>query len=249
MPTISDTAICLRRWDFSETSQTVSLFCRAHGLLRGLAKGSKRPRSTFSGGFDVLTRGAIVAIVKPGRDLATLTEWKLEAVHRWLHLDLAANKAAFWMADVTSRLLAEDDPHPDLFDAFAGTLEALASRPAVPAALLVYQWRLLVETGFGPELGTDAASGRPIDESLDVLGFAPAHGGVLEEAEGPDRWKVRRETIDLLRGVAGEGAVPAGADPEAIERANRLLAHTAREVIGRELPTMDWAFGGSDPVR
>ncbi|MCZ6836092.1 MAG: recombination protein O N-terminal domain-containing protein, partial [Planctomycetota bacterium] len=74
MPTISDSAVCIRRWDFSETSQTVSLFTHTHGIIRGLAKGAKREKGAFSGGFDVLTQGHLVAIVKPGRDLATLTE-------------------------------------------------------------------------------------------------------------------------------------------------------------------------------
>ena len=49
MHTLKDTAICIRRWDFSETSQTVSLLTREHGILRGLAKGAKREKGTFSG--------------------------------------------------------------------------------------------------------------------------------------------------------------------------------------------------------
>ncbi|MCH7602254.1 MAG: recombination protein O N-terminal domain-containing protein, partial [Planctomycetes bacterium] len=62
MPTISDYAICIRRWDFSETSQTVSLFTRESGIIRGLAKGAKREKGNFSGGFDLLTLGQVVAI-------------------------------------------------------------------------------------------------------------------------------------------------------------------------------------------
>ena len=77
MSTLRDEAICVRHWDFSETSQTVSLFLRDHGMLRGLAKGARRERGAFSGGFDLFTKGEIVAIVKPGRELATLTEWTL----------------------------------------------------------------------------------------------------------------------------------------------------------------------------
>jgi recombinational DNA repair protein (RecF pathway) len=42
VPPIIDQAIVVRLWDFSETSQTVSLFLREHGMLRGLAKGSRR---------------------------------------------------------------------------------------------------------------------------------------------------------------------------------------------------------------
>ena len=56
MPTITDQAIVIRRWDFSETSQTVSLFTRDHGIVRGLAKGAKREKGDFSGGLDLLTR-------------------------------------------------------------------------------------------------------------------------------------------------------------------------------------------------
>ena len=62
-----DQAICIRHWDWSETSQTVSLFCRASGILRGLAKCARRERGSFSGGIDLLARGEVVAVVKPDR--------------------------------------------------------------------------------------------------------------------------------------------------------------------------------------
>lgn len=51
MPPVSDDAVCIRHWDWSETSQTVSLFTRGHGLVRALAKGSKRPKSPYSGAW------------------------------------------------------------------------------------------------------------------------------------------------------------------------------------------------------
>ncbi|MHC4990131.1 MAG: DNA repair protein RecO, partial [Planctomycetota bacterium] len=69
MPTIQDQAVCIRHWDFSETSQTVSLLSREHGVIRGLAKGAKREKGTFSGGIDLLTVGEVVAITKRGREL------------------------------------------------------------------------------------------------------------------------------------------------------------------------------------
>jgi len=187
VPTLSDTAICLRCWDFSETSQTVSLLLREHGLLRGLAKGARRERASFSGGFDVLTRGRIVAIVKPGRDLATLTEWKLEGVHRWLHHRLAANRAAYLAADLTGRLLDLGDPHPEVFDALVEALERMADPAEVGSALAAFQWRLLVSTGFRPEVATDVQTGAAIPAESEVVGFAPHAGGVVVEPDGPDR--------------------------------------------------------------
>jgi len=82
VPTLTDDAIALRHWEYSETSQTVALFTRTHGLLRAMAKGAKREKSNFSGGIETLTRGRAVAIVKQTTDLATLTAWDLLEIGR-----------------------------------------------------------------------------------------------------------------------------------------------------------------------
>jgi DNA repair protein RecO (recombination protein O) len=139
MPPITDNAVCIRHWDFSETSQTVSLFTREHGIIRGLAKGAKREKGDFSGGIDVLTRGQIVAIVKPGRDLATLTQWSLQEMYRATRQSLAANRAGLYMADLVHQMVREADAHPKLFDAMCDCLAGLedADRIEVAAAFSV----------------------------------------------------------------------------------------------------------------
>jgi DNA repair protein RecO (recombination protein O) len=241
MPTIRDTAVCLRHWDFSETSQTVSLFTREHGVVRGLAKGAKRERGSFSGGIDVLTRGEVVAIVKRGRDLATLTAWHLQETYRVLRRDLDANRAAFYMADLVHNMLTDHDPHPRLFDALCAGLRALATTKTIPAALLGVQWAVLEECGYRPELRCDVETGAALDEETGPLTF-DAHAGGLVAGEGQGRgWRVRVETIALLREVAAAADV-AGGDPVVHGRANRLLAAYCREIIGREIPSLRWAF-------
>ena len=77
MPADHDDAICLRHREWSETSQTVTLLTRAHGLVHGLAKGSLREKAPFSGGFELLQLGELGFINKPDRDLLLLTEWDL----------------------------------------------------------------------------------------------------------------------------------------------------------------------------
>src|SRR4051812_28677764 len=118
MPTITDNAVVIRRWDFSETSQTVSLFTREHGVIRGLAKGAKREQGSFSGGMDLLTRGEIVAIIKSGKDLATLTAWHLQDMFRPLRQNLQANRIALYMADLVHHMIIDHDPHPRVYDDF-----------------------------------------------------------------------------------------------------------------------------------
>ena len=56
-----------------------------------------------------------------------------------------------------------------------------------------------------------------------------------------DRWRVRSETIKLLRDVA-DNQNNIDAPSATVDRANRLLAVYIREVIGSEPKAMQWAF-------
>jgi DNA repair protein RecO (recombination protein O) len=239
MPTITDNAVVIRCWDFSETSQTVSLFTRDHGIIRGLAKGAKREHGSFSGGMDLLTRGEVVAIVKPTKDLATLTAWHLLDVYRALRTDLHCNRLGVYMTDLIQHMLIDQDPHPRVFDSFTGALANLALPSHRERAVLDLQWTLLDEAGYAPQLDRDAVTGDKLPESSTSLTFSPAAGGVVTE-DGPG-WRVRPETIQALRSLA-RGGIDAQMPVEVLRRANRLLAVYFRDLIGKELPTMRWAF-------
>ena len=55
-----DTAICIRAIDYSETSQILTFFTRDTGKIGAIAKGSKRPKSSFGGPFEIFSYGKIV---------------------------------------------------------------------------------------------------------------------------------------------------------------------------------------------
>jgi len=243
MPTLQDDAVVIRRWDWSETSQTVSLFTRAHGVLRGLAKGSKREKGAFSGGMDLLTRGQIVAIVKPGRELATLAQWSLQETFRHLRLSLEANRAALYYADLVHQALSQHDPSPSAYDAFVEALRLLADHDRIGVGMVRLQWRLLVEAGYQPVLDRDVETGGPAPMTP-TIAFNPRAGGVVADTGAGDRWRVRRETIEALRAitVSADAGADRNDDPMTLERANRLLAAYWREVLGHEPATMRYLF-------
>ncbi len=245
MPHVTDNAICIRHWDFSETSQTVSLFTREHGVLRGLAKGAKREKGEFSGGIDVLTRGQIVAIVKPGKDLATLTQWSLQEVYYAVRTNLHANRAGLYMADLIHQMVREDDAHPALFDSMCQSLAALQDPRKIDWSLLHLQWSVLKESGYQPEVHKDARTGQSLEVG-DTLAFSAVAGGVVADTGEGDRWRVRRETVQLLQ-TLDEATVDSNETTAqaVIHRANRLLASYIREILGTEPPAMRWAFSGS----
>ncbi|MBM4111766.1 MAG: DNA repair protein RecO [Phycisphaerae bacterium] len=250
MPALRDEGICLRHWDWSETSQTVSVFGRSLGVLRGLAKGARRERGRFGGGIDLLSRGEFGVIVKPTTELATFTDWDLLETFPGLRDSLPANRISFYAADLVARMVAPADPHPGLYDEFASLLRAVGGRSSpdraqevsaqteqaarTAQALLRFQWRLLQETGVQPALD---AEGRAA-----TLWFDPRSGG-FTEIEPEHGWRVRRETLELLRRVNSGADGVSSAPLETLDRANRLLAAHLRETLQMEPPTLTHLFG------
>jgi len=241
MPTIRDQAVCLRRWEFSETSQTVCLLTQQNGIINGLAKGARRERGTFSGGFEPLTTGQIVAVVKPQRELATLTAWHLESVCWAIRQNLAANRAGLYMADLVHRMLKDHDPHEKLFDVLVSSMDQLNQSQRISEVLLKFQWTLLVECGYQPELNHHVETGQNLPENAPTLAFDPRQGGLVEDLGDASQWRVRQETVKALRDLVADN-LDERTSPEILQRANRLLASYIREVLGTEPATLRWAF-------
>ncbi len=229
-----DQALCIRHWDWSETSQTVVLFTKSHGILRGLAKGSKRDKGKFSGGFDVLSQGEIGFLLKRDSELATLTEWDVCETFPNLRDNLQANKAGWYVADMLNRMLPALDPHPDLYEITLNLLRALQSGTTPTLSLLRFQWALLEETGWRPELNDP-------DPDAATLAFDPIGGKFTVDIGDPNHWRIRRGTIRALESLAGN-TEPSN-DEESLNRANRLLAAHLRNVLAEEPMTMAAVFG------
>lgn len=259
MPPVLDEALCIRQWDWSETSQTAMLFSRAHGLLRVLAKGSRRPKSPYSGGIDVLTRANIGVIVRPQSELALLTEWDLAETYPALRSSLPVHNAGLFIADLLHHAVTDHDPHPALYDAAIESLRLMRSPADVHPALLAFLWTLLQETGYTPALDRDVrAADAPLAPAPSYR-FAPDLGGLTadEPHGGPDpsapatrSWRVRAATVDLLRALDArglEGVAALNPEPRAVERAARLLASYLRHILGQEPATMPLIFGRQLP--
>lgn len=242
MPITKDDAVCIRHWDWSETSQTVSLFSREHGIVRCVAKGSRRERSDFSGGLELATRGEMAVSLKRDGQLSNLTAWDLQEIFPQVRSSLSAFTHAMAMLDVVHHCLEPLDPHPGLFDALVRGLRSLTDPPAQRPALAVVLWTALDDTGHRPELFVDAATGAELPPPSDagVRTFSPRAGGLVAGAvrDGP-AWRVRAETVELLRLIAsGVWPDPDARDPATVERAARLLGWYFREVFGVEPPAL-----------
>lgn len=250
-------AVVLRLWDFSETSQTAALFTRGRGIVRCLAKGSKRPRAKFSGGLELVTRGEAVLIVKPGAELAQLIEWDLGESYFGLRRSVDAHLAGAYAADLVFRCVTDHDPHERLFEALLDALrrvdEGALDRAAILDSVIRFQWAMLRETGYTPSLGVDVRTGGALEPRASY-GFDPRLGGLTRDpGAGGEIWRVRSETVEALRTLAVEapqsdartGEGPSGPGDvlgnDAASRGVRLLAAWIAAAFG-EAPPSQQAF-------
>ena len=250
MTSFKDQATCIRLIDFSESSQIVALLTEQHGKVRGLAKGSKRmsPSSIarFSGGIELLTGGHVVAVVKQTSELATITEWDIQQPNWHLREDLKAQHLALYGADIVNAMLADHDPHPSVFASLNVYFKRLADRSQHRGALLRFQWTILDDCGYRPQLDQDMVLGGPLPDRA-AYRFDPVRGGLTAQfaTTSGGEWGVQRQTVQLLR-AAAQGKT--SESPTAIDRANRLLCTYLRAILDRELPTMRRLLGAGAKI-
>ena len=150
----------LHRYDWSESSLIVEVFTREHGRVALVAKGAKRPSSNFR---------PVLLPLQPlhlafGGDAEIRTLRSAEWVGGQVMPTGEALLAGFYVNELLLRLLARDDPHPWLFDAYADAVAVLASghSGAVEPALRAFELLLLREIGLLPALDLETATQAPL---------------------------------------------------------------------------------------
>ncbi len=154
-------AYVLHRYDWSESSVILDLFTREQGRLAVAAKGAKRPHSQLRAVLLPFQRiqvslgrvpKADAAGGESASDIHNLrgAEWGGGAAM----LTGAALFSGFYLNELLMKLLARQDAHPQLFDAYAQTLPHLTAEDelSVQAALRAFELRLLREIGLLPDL-------------------------------------------------------------------------------------------------
>ncbi|MHB1123493.1 MAG: DNA repair protein RecO [Ramlibacter sp.] len=146
----------LHRYDWSESSLIVEVFTREHGRVALVAKGAKRPSSNFR---------PVLLPLQPlhlafGGDAEIRTLKGAEWVGGQVMPTGDALLAGFYLNELLLRLLARDDPHPQLFETYADTVSVLASGhgEAVEPALRSFELLLLREIGLLPALHLETAT-------------------------------------------------------------------------------------------
>ena len=204
-----DIAICIRTVDYSETSQIVTFFTRAAGRINAIAKGSKRPKSSFGGTIEMFSCGNIV-FTDPGREkLSTLTEFEpinTDECCRLPQNNLFALNCCFFAAELLNKFTQDYDPHPALFDDFLQYLHNIGTVETKNNALILlilFQLQLLQQVGLQPILNFCAnckTRYEPPAANNEIYFSSSANGVICRDCQGtfPDKIKLSQSAAACL---------------------------------------------------
>jgi DNA repair protein RecO (recombination protein O) len=179
-------AYVLHRYDWSESSLILEVFTRQYGRVALVARGAKKPSSSFR---PILLPLQPLHLAFGGdAEIRTLKSAEWQGGHVMPTGD--ALLSGYYLNELLMRLLARDDPHPALFDAYAATVQLIASQSLDAAqmtlqiALRAFELRLLRDIGLLPVLNMETATLAPLDAQTRYV-LVPEAG--LRQAHDDDR--------------------------------------------------------------
>lgn len=168
-------AIVLSRFDLGETDRVFTLLTRDRGKIRAVAKGARRPTSKLAPALEYFTRCRL--ILSRGRDLDVITSVDVIERPDALGVRIDAFSHACHLAEVTNRLVPDEQDVPDIYRLLAAALTEL-ERPGDPWLLARwYEMALLALTGYRLDLYRCANCGNELQAEPNTLGVSS--GGVL----------------------------------------------------------------------
>ena len=169
----------LHAFDYRETSRIVRLATRDAGIVSVIARGARRPKSSFGPALDLFTSGVAHLALHPTHDLHTLTGFDSTRSRPALAASLARFTAASALSELCMRFAKEDDSG-HVYETATVLLDVLsnASNTEVPGLVLAGMWRVVAELGFAPSLAHCASCHDGLEPSAATT-FHHRAGGAL----------------------------------------------------------------------
>lgn len=204
----SDAGWLLHHRPFRDSSQILDAFTRAHGRVALVARGSRSAKSRLRG---ILRSFLPLSLSWVSRsDLGTLTGAEIDG--RPVVLVGDALLSGYYLNELLLKLVPRHDPQPEIFDAYAATVRALAATDALAPVLREFEIELLRLLGYALNLEPAALTPEeryeyrveqgpvPVGDRQGPMVFTGRELAAIERREF-DRAGIVQSAGRLLRGV------------------------------------------------
>jgi len=147
----SATGIILRTRPLTETSLIVNWLTAEHGRISTVAKGARRPKSTFAGKLDLFYEAEFSFTRSKRSELHALREIGLRATHAPLRQEMGWLQQASYATALIEQTTERETPLPSIYTLLKGLLDYLPQQPPQPRTVYAFELKLLNELGLHPE--------------------------------------------------------------------------------------------------
>lgn len=245
--------ICLRRLDYSNTSQIATFLIPEAGRLPFICKGIRRsPKKGISRGLELGARYRLVYFKRRNSSLYTLTEHPMLESFRGVRQALERVLCSYYAIELMRNFTTEEHPCPGLYDLLNRSLRRFARGEKLGLSVLFLELGVLQDYGSLPSFHLCAECGREL-RSSGRLTFSAHYGGPLCRncAREVDRHRsstlpVRGRRLSRLADLCDH---PVGRleevemSPKEIVAMSRLVRFQIRYLLGKELIMWKYLHG------
>lgn len=147
-------AINLKSYNLSESDKIVVMYSKEHGLMRGVAKGVKKTKSSLGARMDSLMANKIM--LYKGKKMDTICQAETLNSFQKTRQDLDKLVYSSYISEIISIFGVEEDPSSkEVYELFYKALDRIAnsaSKKDVMLAVIKFQLKIMLVAGFGLEL-------------------------------------------------------------------------------------------------
>lgn len=172
-------AINLKSYNLSESDKIIVMYSKENGLLRGVAKGCKKPKSKLGARMDLLMANTL--LISAGRNLYTICEAKSLNTFKDTRKDIDKLMYSSYISEVTSVFGMENDPcSKEIYTILYKALDRISNakdKVEMLIAVLKFQLKFMKISGFGIEFETCLCCQKKL--SKEDMFFSINRGGVV----------------------------------------------------------------------
>ncbi len=201
MTNYTTNAINLKAYNLNEADKIITLYSRDYGLLKCVAKGVKKTKSSLGGKMDMFVANKIFAA--KGKNLDVICQADLLDGFIPIKKDYTKLSYAFYCTELISSFAVENDPNSkEIYDIFYAVLEYISTAKTEKElrwTVIRFKLSLIEEVGYAVQTDFCVKCNNDTD---DFLNFSIEMGGVICNSCKRKIYKISQtcpESIKILR--------------------------------------------------
>ena len=172
-------AINLKTYNLSESDKIVVMYSKEKGLIRGVAKGVKKPKSKLGARMDLLVANKVM--LYKGKNMDRICQ--AEAINTFNKTRQNMDKIFYsmYISEVVNNFGVEEDPcSKDIYELLYKALDKISNAKdnvEILIAIIKFQLKMMQISGFGIELDTCLCCGEHIKD--ENMFFSSNMGGII----------------------------------------------------------------------